>query len=108
MGIFRVPRGPVMAMEGVEAELPMAREPLCTGAGRMSKVTPGGMESGALPMFEGREVVVLKVRVVRGLRRREVRRGEVSVTMIAVASCCIDAGGRGCKVMYVRAALRLK
>lgn len=41
----------------------MARWPLWRGAGRTSKVTPGGMERGALPMLDCGCSVVLKARV---------------------------------------------
>lgn len=58
--------------EGVERVRPIARWPLWRGAGRISKVTPGGIESGAPPMLDCGWGVVLKVRV-------EVRRVEVRV-----------------------------
>jgi len=61
----------VIETEGVERVRPIARWPLWRGAGRISKVTPGGMESGAPPMLDCGWSVVLKVRVV--VRRAEVR-----------------------------------
>lgn len=84
------PSGPAMAMEGEERVRPMARWPLCRGAGRMSKVTPGGMDRGALPMLEQDRGVVLNVREdiavsVLSIEERRLRRRHIEKDAIVSA-----------------------
>jgi len=87
-----------METEGLLRVRPMARWPRWVGAGMTSKVTPGGMESGAPPILDCDCGVVENVRwddlvVCRGkVESREERRlrllHAVKEAMVCSIACC--------------------